>query len=49
MKNLKKVGAVALAAVMAVTFAPVASLNAFAADVTGANAWDRKFPLRRTN
>ena len=40
MKNLKKVGAVALAAVMAVTFAPVASLNAFAADVTGANAWD---------
>ena len=31
MKNLKKVGAVALAAVMAVTFAPVASLNVFAA------------------
>lgn len=31
MKNLKKAGAVALAAVMAVTFAPVASLNVFAA------------------
>lgn len=31
MRNLKKAGAVALAAVMAVTFAPVASLNAFAA------------------
>ena len=35
MKNLKKVGAVALAAVMAVTFAPVASLNVFAAIPTG--------------
>lgn len=32
MKNLKKFGAVALAAVMAVTFAPVASLNVFAAN-----------------
>lgn len=29
--SLKKIGAIALAAVMAVTFAPVASLNAFAA------------------
>ena len=36
MKNtfLKKAGAVALAAVMAVTFAPVASLNAFATEST---------------
>ena len=31
MNYLKKFGAVALAAVMAVTFAPVASLNVFAA------------------
>ena len=38
MKNtfLKKAGAVALAAVMAVTFAPVASLNVFAAAITDA-------------
>ena len=34
MNDLKKFGAVALAAVMAVTFAPVASLNVFATDVT---------------
>ena len=38
MKNLKKFGAVALAAVMAVTFAPVASLNVFAANNVGVDA-----------
>ena len=49
MKNtfLKKAGAVALAAVMAVTFAPVASLNVFAASIstTDKDAVDASSPI----
>ena len=40
MNYLKKVGAVALAAVMAVTFAPVASLNVFASNSGTVNGTD---------
>lgn len=48
MKNLKKFGAVALAAVMAVTFAPVASLNVFAANNVGVDA-DNEYLITATD
>lgn len=48
MKNLKKFGAVALAAVMAVTFAPVASMNVFAANNVGVDA-DNEYLITATD